>query len=52
MFGPVRQPAYAVRFNSQSEYDAAQISTGEKIYYAPSAPQDITIFILTEKLQQ
>ncbi|XP_054163791.1 H/ACA ribonucleoprotein complex non-core subunit NAF1-like, partial [Oppia nitens] len=52
VFGPVIEPRYAVRFNSNQDIVDDNIIVGQPIYYAPQQQQPITGFIFAEQLRR
>lgn len=48
VFGPVKEPRYVLRFNSQQEIEEMAIAADMPIYYAPNLP--FTAYVFTSQL--
>ncbi|XP_066524081.1 H/ACA ribonucleoprotein complex non-core subunit NAF1 isoform X2 [Hoplias malabaricus] len=51
VFGPVCQPYYILRFNSQEDIDQKNLKQGESVFFAPQV-KDFTEYIFTEQLNE
>uniref|UniRef100_A0AAY4DCF6 H/ACA ribonucleoprotein complex subunit n=1 Tax=Denticeps clupeoides TaxID=299321 RepID=A0AAY4DCF6_9TELE len=51
VFGPVVQPFYVLRFNSEEHIQQKELRTQETMYFAPDLT-DLTAYIFTEQLKQ
>lgn len=49
-FGPVKQPYYAVRFNSKQEIDSRNISIDMPVYFLPQSPPPTTSYVFVKDL--
>ncbi|XP_073694524.1 uncharacterized protein naf1 [Garra rufa] len=50
VFGPVCQPYYVLRFNSQEDIDQKDLKIRDPVYFAPKI-KDFTDYIFTERLK-
>lgn len=51
MFGPVVQPFYVLRFNSDKDVTEKGLTPKATVYFAPGV-KDFTDYIFTERLKQ
>ncbi|CAG2107862.1 unnamed protein product [Medioppia subpectinata] len=52
VFGPVVEPRYAVRFDTNEEITARHISVGTPVYFATEHQKPVTSFVFAEQLRQ
>ena len=52
VFGPVSQPIYVVRFNSEQEITAYSISVDMPVYFVPTLGDPLTKFVFVNQLMQ
>lgn len=52
VFGPIKEPHYSIRFNSEAEIKEQNLEKGMIVYFAPKNDRNLTKFAFVNELQK